>query len=477
MSRPVDWSPLSDRDPVPGDADELARAARHYADVATAIDDASAKLRTLTAGLSAESEAVDAFRGSAEEVAGDISRAYQRYAGVAQALAEYVPELAWAQDRSITLLRAVQMADARQQDAQRLATAAAERAATAPPGFAEPERTEERRQAALAEEASLEVIRARKELEEVKADRDRARSRAIERIRDVHGSGGLKDGWRDNFGGFVNKSIAPLLPALNKLAAGVGFAALALAWVPFLGPALGTAALVLTGLSLLANLAMGVGKESGWGPAVVSALGMATFGLSKIASARYLAKAAGARAASRNVAGRWAASSPASRALAGLPTDPNSSRAIAKMMGPGAAFTRRQADRVAQQAADDTWRAASGRTLPDLPRQAWDDLKNIRNMDVRNPLQGARFDARALLGDRAMGPAAREVTTIHQVIRNAPSVAPLIGDMNRAGLVFDGAAGLGAGFWAYETYTLDHPEPASDRLNLAEHGPLAPSGR
>ncbi len=45
--RPTDWSPLAGSDPVPGDPDEVERAARSLADMAEEITRQTANLRRL----------------------------------------------------------------------------------------------------------------------------------------------------------------------------------------------------------------------------------------------------------------------------------------------------------------------------------------------------------------------------------------------------------------------------------------------
>lgn len=102
MSRPVDWTPLAERDPVPGDPDRLETAARHYKRVAEAIDLAATKLRRLAEHADMQSEAVDTFRGNALKVAENIGRAHERYAAVTTALTTSASDLRDAQVDSVS---------------------------------------------------------------------------------------------------------------------------------------------------------------------------------------------------------------------------------------------------------------------------------------------------------------------------------------------------------------------------------------
>ena len=100
MSRPRDWSPLACIDPVPGDPDRVEWLGKHYRQVAWAISDTARKLRQIADHQDMQSEAVEAFRNIAREVANDINRAHERYDGVGRALVGYAPELRDAQSAS-----------------------------------------------------------------------------------------------------------------------------------------------------------------------------------------------------------------------------------------------------------------------------------------------------------------------------------------------------------------------------------------
>lgn len=479
MSRPVDWTPLAESDPAPGDADRLESGARHYAKVAAAIELAAKRLGRITAGLDAQSKAVEALRASSAEVGGDISRAHERYAGVAAALTDFLPTLNAAQEQSLTLLQKARTAESALQDAERLAAEARARAAAAPPGLAEVDLYEGRRLDGLALAAQQDITTARKAVADLAAEVAQARRRAVLRIRDVHGSGGLKDGWRDNFGGWVNQHIAPILPALNKVSAALGAAALVLAWVPFLGPALGTAALIVAGVGLLANLSMSVGKEAGWGPSAIAAVGLASFGLAKLASARYVTAAGGARGASRRLAGQLASRSPAARRGLNLPDDASSARAIERMMGQVHPLSRNQARGLLDDAANSGVIPAAGKVLRDLPGQMAKDLKEARHfrphhLDDLPPTPGRIF---GLMGERGMGVAGANLHTIHPAIRESAQVGQHLKTMEWSAVGVAAGFSGGAGAWGFETLTMDNAAAGADQLNLSERGPLEAAGR
>jgi hypothetical protein len=98
VSRPVDWHALDyASDPVPGDPSVVRHYASQYSDVAAAIGRASSRLRAIADEQNAEAEFIYAFRDQAVEVADKISKAKERYAGVAAAVSGYAAPLENAQ--------------------------------------------------------------------------------------------------------------------------------------------------------------------------------------------------------------------------------------------------------------------------------------------------------------------------------------------------------------------------------------------
>ncbi|KAB8164687.1 hypothetical protein FH609_018495 [Streptomyces sp. 3MP-14] len=109
MARPSDWSPVDmDRDPTPGDPDEVRDLADDLQEFADDVGEALGKIRGLAseravldwAGLSA-----DAFRSEFEGVPDNLTKLEDSYALCAQALHTYWPKLQTAQgmaDRAVS---------------------------------------------------------------------------------------------------------------------------------------------------------------------------------------------------------------------------------------------------------------------------------------------------------------------------------------------------------------------------------------
>lgn len=86
MGRPVDWSPLSDTDPVPGDPVEVAALGRRLAATADEISSAAQRLRTMCTDTFWDSGAGEAFRARSVATAGKLAAAFDRYQAAAAAI-------------------------------------------------------------------------------------------------------------------------------------------------------------------------------------------------------------------------------------------------------------------------------------------------------------------------------------------------------------------------------------------------------
>ena len=200
MSRPTDWSPVGySSDPVPGDPVRVQTIGRLYVGTADAIDRAASNISTALGDDFGRSQAVDAIREQAEEVARRIGMAEERYRGVGDAMIAYAPRLQTAQSDSATALqlaidaagagaRAAGMVDYYQ---DRIADPA-----TPPANLPALQSSLQRWQT----EASTARAGAGSAQQQVRAAidaRDAAANAAVQAIRDVENSGDLNDSMWD----------------------------------------------------------------------------------------------------------------------------------------------------------------------------------------------------------------------------------------------------------------------------------------
>ncbi|MGH3802846.1 MAG: putative T7SS-secreted protein, partial [Pseudonocardiaceae bacterium] len=195
--RPTEWSPLTSRDPVPGDPDEIERAAKSLTDVADEITRQAANLRRLSTAEGWDADAGRTFAESAGDLAGQLDQAHGRYATTGKALKGYAPELRHAQSLADTAL-----ADAKEAQA----TINANQPSAQQPANPTPEQaTAERNRQADYDDGISALQAARRKLDDATDHRDEHAGRAERAIRDSINNDGLKDSRWDKFKNWVSE--------------------------------------------------------------------------------------------------------------------------------------------------------------------------------------------------------------------------------------------------------------------------------
>ena len=88
MTRPRDWWPLAESDPVPGEPEDLAALGKHMAQAAAEIDKMARLLPDICTSEVWDSDAGDEFRAKAATTATGIGKAHRRFFTVATALGQ-----------------------------------------------------------------------------------------------------------------------------------------------------------------------------------------------------------------------------------------------------------------------------------------------------------------------------------------------------------------------------------------------------
>jgi hypothetical protein len=114
VSRPADWWPLSETDPVPGDPQTLAALGSRLGNAATEIEAMARTLPTLCTSDMWDSEAGEQFREKAALTATAIAKVHRRFCTVSMALGNsiygdsgYAAQLQESQDRADAAIDAV----------------------------------------------------------------------------------------------------------------------------------------------------------------------------------------------------------------------------------------------------------------------------------------------------------------------------------------------------------------------------------
>ncbi|MGH3831272.1 MAG: putative T7SS-secreted protein [Pseudonocardiaceae bacterium] len=473
--RPVDWSPLVGSDPVPGEPDQVEELGRHYQRVASAISDAATKLRQIAERQDMQSEAVDTFRGTAREVADDISRAHERYDGVGRALISYAPELRDAQSESAAALAQAKEAEKAQATANQLAQAAQSRINAAAEGAdTTAEQGAHRRALTAADTAGDDLAAARRRLNRATDARDTAAQRAMRLVENVKDSGDLNDSWWDRWGAKIVKAIVKIADVVAVVA---GVLALLVGWIPVIGQALAgilvTIALVASVVSLLGNIALAATGDGEWSDVAWSALGVLSFGVGRAAVGALRVSALGARGASRLTAGRLAARSVLERAAAGLPRSSSAMSAIKSMLGTANPISRRVARAAAQRSLEQGFVPSAGsigRSLRAMPGEFADNVRTLRNADwgdaLRQAHQGGLPGPLQFLGEHGATADLQNISKIHSAVRASDEVAPHLRQLQTQLHVVYGTAGYNMYDIGRTAAGLAPPSSAAQELHL-----------
>ncbi|WP_405697398.1 hypothetical protein OHA99_22100 [Streptomyces coelicoflavus] len=109
--RPVDWHPLTEKDPIPGDPDDIRDEVTRMKSLASTLRDQAALLRKASDGDALQGKYADKIR----EDSGDIDKHFRetaaRYERVVGDLGTWANELEDFQERADGVLRAAKRAD------------------------------------------------------------------------------------------------------------------------------------------------------------------------------------------------------------------------------------------------------------------------------------------------------------------------------------------------------------------------------
>lgn len=240
MGRPADWTPLLDRDPVPGDPVQVAAEARHLATIAREIQGQVARLRAIANNhADLKGEYVEKLKSVASDVAGSLDKVVGRYQRVSSALTKWVPELEYAQAESMkALLQA--------QDAHHDLAAAQARLTNA-----------------------------------INHRNTHAQARAAEIKNAI--DDGVADSWWDGVKDFIDKYswlIKDICTALEVIATILALVALAFTGAGVL--VVTALALAATGLALIGRTMLAAAGDGSWMDVALDVFALATFGLGKV---------------------------------------------------------------------------------------------------------------------------------------------------------------------------------------------------
>ncbi len=230
-------------------------------------------MRSLEAGAS-NVDSVKALLESRDKVVDSIGVAEGRYRAAGNALTTYATVLDRVQSDTLHALRAAHNAAGDGADAADDQSKFHRRAQDAKDAGDTEEQSKWEKKEDAAERAGSQAAGAvaaqKRVVERAVDDRDAAARTAIEAINSTTSNDGLNDSWWDDWGAKLTEWVAKVAEAVAAIA---GILALALCWIPVIGPAL--AALLLTVAAIaaivaaIANIILAATGEKAWGEAVV----------------------------------------------------------------------------------------------------------------------------------------------------------------------------------------------------------------
>ncbi|MFF1572833.1 putative T7SS-secreted protein [Leifsonia sp. NPDC058292] len=261
----------SEYNPLKGNPSLVQSKAEHYAQIANAITRSVDTLNHVGEIGGMKSEAIDALKSTASDVAQDINKARDRYSVTATALKSYSSKLRTAQDDADA---AITLINSRQSDVE----TATHKASTAKQALEDSKPEDKATNTTASGKAEDAVTDANKALNEAHAawhraldDKNDAAKSAIDDIKEVvegKNNHGLKDSFWDNWGDVI-KTICEWAGVLSIF----------LSWVPILGQILIVLAVIGAVIALVESVIKAMNGGS-WVDVAFAAVGvvLAVFG-------------------------------------------------------------------------------------------------------------------------------------------------------------------------------------------------------
>jgi hypothetical protein len=239
--------------PIQGDPGRVSAEGKALLRSAETIRQAAAALRRMADQSTYSSDAIDAARRNADDLARVMDDSQRRFQDAGQALVEYAPKLDAAQGKAERAINALGHTDVAGATATVAASKAAQLASAANPLASPEERSADelayrRASARLAEQAGV-ALAAKKSYDQAWADLEVAARAAMERIHAANKASKLNDTLGDHFKNWKETILEPTLEAVTKVLAVVSdiltVVGVIAAFVPGLQPL--AAALIVVG--------------------------------------------------------------------------------------------------------------------------------------------------------------------------------------------------------------------------------------
>jgi hypothetical protein len=291
--RPVDWHPLADKDPIPGDPEDIRDEVRRMKELASTLRDQASILRKAADGDALQGKYADKIR----EKSGDLEKRFRetagRYERVVGDLGNWANELEGFQKRADSVLGAAKQAD------DEHAAEVKKKAAEAKEGKDGDNKSSEE------SDPTSHLAPYHKQLNQVVSDRD---SRAEHYARNIGNdiSDIIKDSKWENFKDWVHENaekIKTVVEILSWAATIIGVIALLFTPVGWVATAIMLTTLGLTAAVGVGHTLLALSGDGSWADVAMDVFALATLGFGSVALKGVKAAATTLKTASR--AGRF----------------------------------------------------------------------------------------------------------------------------------------------------------------------------
>jgi hypothetical protein len=289
--RPVDWHPLAEKDPIPGDPEDIRDEVRRMKDLASTLRDQAAILRKAADGDALQGKYADKIREKSGELEKRFRETAGRYERVVGDLGSWANELEGFQERADGVLRAAKQADE-------------EHAAEVKKKEAEVKKDGERKTSEESDPNSH-LAPYHKQLNQVISDRNSRAQHYAENI-DKDISDIIKDSKWENFKDWVHEhaeTIKTVVEILSWAATIIGVIALLFTPVGWLATLITVTTLSLTALVGVGHTLLALSGDGNWADVAMDVFALATLGFGSVAMKGVKAAATTLKTASR--AGRF----------------------------------------------------------------------------------------------------------------------------------------------------------------------------
>ncbi|CAL9481488.1 hypothetical protein [Streptomyces sp. enrichment culture] len=289
--RPADWHPLAEKDPVPGEPEDIRDEVTRMKKLASTLRDQAAILRKAADGDALQGQYADKIREDSGDVEKHFRETAARYERVVGDLGKWANELEGFQERADGVLRAAKRADE-------------EHAAEVKKKEAEAKR-DGHSKAPEESDPDSHLAPYQKQLDQVLSERDsRARHYAANIGRDI--SDIIKDSRWENLKDWVHEhadTIKSVIEILSWAATVIGVIALLFTPVGWLATLITVTTISLTALVGVGHTMLALSGDGNWADVAMDVFALATLGFGSVAMKGVKAAAATLKSASR--AGRF----------------------------------------------------------------------------------------------------------------------------------------------------------------------------